>query len=136
MTEERKKSLHPHSKALVEIYNFLYEQKEVFFSITDYQIENIDSTVKTVNATYFNAIRFLTVEDKASAYFCFLIKDHTVIDGNKRLALLWLEIYCKINSVEISPKVDLDVLAIVVEREQGHIIDVIREVKEILFPQK
>ncbi len=105
----------------------------MFFPIQNTQILNIDSTVKTVNADYYGKARFPHYQDKASAYFCYLIKDHPVIDGNKRIALLWLEIYCHINNLKINPAIHLDELAILVEREKIDLYTLSVRVKQILF---
>ena len=99
MTEEKRKLLHPTSEILVNVYNLLVEQKEVSFPIYDRQIFALDSIVKTINAEYFGFVRFLTNEDKAAAYFCYIIKNHPVTDGNKRLAVLWLDVFA--NSLEL-----------------------------------
>ncbi len=118
MTEEKKKSLHPISRILCTVYNDLYENKEVFFVLQDIQADNIDTIVKTVEGTWFGVTRFTTPEEQATAYFCLIIKDHPLVDGNKRLAVLWLEIYCKTFSLPIVlPKdMTLDVLAVTVEK--------------------
>ena len=87
MIEGKNKSLHPISELLSEAYNSLFRKGEVSFPLHDIQVENIDSVVKTVHAEYFGFVRFKTPEEKASAYFCFIIKDHPVVDGNKRLAV-------------------------------------------------
>ncbi|MDP9249426.1 MAG: Fic family protein [bacterium] len=134
MTEEKKRSLHPTSEVLVEVYKTLEERKDVSFPIHDEQIFKLDSIVKTVNAEYFGFVRFPEDEDKASAYFCFIIKGHPVTDGNKRLAVLWLDMFCHFRGIRINENVRLDELAVGVEKvkdiEMG---DLIKLVKVILF---
>lgn len=136
MTEERKSSLHPNSAILCEAYSTLYQYGHVYFPLEEVHIKGIDSTVKTVEATYYGKNRFETNELKASAYFCFLIKDHNLTDGNKRLALLWLEIYCKTNNLIINNSVSLDKLAVSVEQETISILEIIETVSKILFDTK
>ena len=134
MTEEKKKLLHPTSEVLVEAYKTLQSKNEVSFPIHDEQVFKLDSIVKTVNAEYFGFVRFPTNEDKASAYFCFIIKDHPVTDGNKRLAVLWLDIFCQISGIKISEHVKLDELAVGVEQEKGIEMGLlVKLVKIILF---
>lgn len=135
MTEEKKLSLHPTSIAIVSLYNELYNsRKEVFFPIHDRQILKIDSIVKTVNAVYFGFDRFPTTEEKASAYFCYIIKNHPVTDGNKRLAVLWLEVFCQISNLQINPSVNLDEFVISVERESSrNMSSLVDFVKKVLF---
>ncbi len=119
MTEERRKLFHPTSEILVNVYNLLLERKEISFPIHEEQIFALDSIAKTVNAEYFGFVRFPTNEDKAAAYFCFIIKNHPVTDGNKRLAVLWLDIFCNSVELKINNTVKLDELAVGVEQEKS-----------------
>jgi prophage maintenance system killer protein len=114
MTEERKKLLHPFSRALLNAYNKLLESGEVYFPAYDHQIEKLDTIVNTVEGSVFGLEKFPTLQDKVAAYFCFIIKDHPMTDGNKRLAVLWLEIMCNVLDLQISEKLPLDVLAVTV----------------------
>ncbi len=118
MTEEKKQSLQPISRNLCEVYNLLYARGEVVFPLQDIHADSLETIVKTVEGIWFGINRFPTPESKASAYFCLIIKDHPVVDGNKRLAVMWLEIYCKILNLKIVlPKgLTLDVLAVTVEQ--------------------
>lgn len=116
MTEEKKQSLHPISEILCRVYRNLYERQEVFFVLQDEQIEKLDTIVKTVYGTWFGVNRFPANEDKAVVFFCLIIKDHPVIDGNKRMAVLWLQIFCETYELKMNPKIPLDVLAVSVEQ--------------------
>lgn len=134
MTEERKTSLHEASVALCKVYDKLVEEGQVSFPLTNEGINKIDSIVKTVNANYFGFSRFRTDEDKAAAYFCLIIKDHPVTDGNKRLATLWLQVYCDIFKLVIDPEAQLDVLAVSVEKEKElDLFSLVSIVRKILF---
>ena len=135
MTEEKKQSLQPISRALCEVYNFLYEQKEVSFELQDSQADNFDVIVKTVFATYFGFSRFPTDEDKAVALFCLIIKDHPLVDGNKRTAVLALETFCEARKLTMNTtRITLDVLAVSVEQMKGLTNDeLFGLVKKILF---
>lgn len=93
--------MHPISEILCEIYNNLLDRKEVFFLLTETQKRNLDSVVKTVNSSFFGVTRFPTPEEKAAAYFVLIIKDHPVIDGNKRLAVILLKIYTEVQKLKI-----------------------------------
>ncbi len=117
MTEEKKQSLHPISEILCETYNTLFLTKEVFFPLQDVHIDKLDTIVKTVYGDYFGTVRFPSLEEKAAAFFCLIIKDHPVVDGNKRLSVLWLQIFCKMNNLTIdTSRIPLDVLAVSVEK--------------------
>lgn len=133
MTEEKRKLLHPTSEILASTYNLLYKKGEVSFPIHEGHIFALDSIVKTINAEYFGFVRFPTNEDKAAAYFCYIIKNHPVVDGNKRLAVLWLDIFCNTLGIKINPSIKLDELAVAVEREKLEMEKLIRTVKIILF---
>jgi hypothetical protein len=134
MTEEKKKLLHQDSKHLVEVYNILFERKEVSFSLHDSQIFNLDSIAKTVHSQYFGVIRFPSYEEQASAYFCLIIKNHPVTDGNKRLAVLWLEVFSRALKLNLKSRITLDILAVAVEKEKTMDLDsIINIVRKALF---
>jgi death-on-curing protein len=102
---------------LCEAYNLLLQRGEVFFELQDEHADKIDVIVKTVYANYFGFSRFPTLEKQAAAFFCLIIKDHPFVDGNKRMAVLWLQIFCEIYGLVISTKhISLDVLAVSVEK--------------------
>lgn len=134
MTEEKKKLLHEVSSLLCQAYNVLIENGHVSFPLHDEQIHKIDTVVKTVYADYFGHISYPTEKDRASAFFCLIIKDHVVTDGNKRLATMWLEIYCNTFSLKISNLIPLDELAVSVEAEKELTLqELVQTVKFILF---
>ena len=112
--------MHPISSILFKIYDKLLSNQQVFFPLLPEQKEKIDSIVKTVEGKFFEKEHFPTQADKAAAYFYFLIKDHPLTDGNKRMAVLWLEIYCEVVGLTISlPKdITLDQMAVGVEKLQ------------------
>lgn len=136
MTEEKKLSLHPISKHVCSAYNYLLVTKQVSFALQDIHIEQIDAIVKTVYSNYFGVERFKSIQEKAAAFLCLLIKDHPVVDGNKRLAVLWLEIYCEVSALQLSTSVHLDELAVAIEQIFMPILDFwISAVSTILFEQ-
>ena len=135
MTEEKKQSLHPISISLRRVYNLLQQKGEVLFVLEDVHIDKLDTIVKTIYGTYFGFTRFPTYEDKAVGFFVLIIKDHPVTDGNKRLALLWLEILCDACGLKMNlEKMPLDKLAVSVEQEKNMDNDqLFTTVKSILF---
>lgn len=134
MTEERSRSLHPISLVLCDAYNALYERGEVSFPLFEPQVRNIDSIVKTVNATYFGFVRYPTPEEQAAAYFCYIIKGHPVTDGNKRLAVLWVQFFCDSLGLDLQlPEGILDGIAVAVEQSSEKIEELIPVVRQILF---
>ena len=134
MTEEKRKLLHPTSEVLVNVYKILQEKGEVSFAIHDQQIFNLDIIVKNVYAEYFGFVRFPTDKSKASAYFCFIIKNHPVTDGNKRLAVLWLDVFCHATNLVIKKDIKLDELAVGVEQAKELTIEnLIKVVEFVLF---
>jgi prophage maintenance system killer protein len=133
MTEERKQSLHEISILLCEAYKELLYQGEVAFELGDEHVNKVDSIVKTIYSKYFGVQRFQTLEDKAAAFFCYIIKGHVFPDGNKGMATLWLEIYLNANNLKIA-NVPLDVLAVSIEKTNNDTLyETTQIVKEILF---
>jgi len=123
--------MHPISKALCQTYTELYSERQVSFPLHDAQREAIDAVVKTVNANYFGIERFKTPREKAVAYLCFIIKDHPVTDGNKRLAILWFEIFCEIYELEPDySRYSLDEIAVAIEKaelDMAHLLEVVAQ---------
>src|SRR3989344_8591810 len=118
MTEEKKQSLHPISRILCAAYNVLHKKGEVYFELQDEHADKIDSVVKTIEGTWFGVAHFDTLEKKATGYFCFIIKDHPLVDGNKRLAVLWLQIYCDVMNLKIRLPQEMTLDKLVVSVEQ------------------
>ena len=126
--------MHKISQLLCEAYAELHRKGQVQFPLYEKQVRAIDAVVKTVNANYFGVERFLTPQDKAIAYLCFIIKDHPVTDGNKRLALLWFSVYCSVQGLkpDASPY-GLDVLVVSIEQSELDMETLMKFVKAILF---
>ena len=134
MTEEKSTSLHPISALLCEMYRELVAKGQVSFPLHDEQIRKLDSVVKTVHASYFGFARYSTPRDKAAAYFTFIIKDHPVTDGNKRLAVLMLELCCIAFELNLSlpDGITLDQFAVSVENSTDQHPPV-EDVRRVLF---
>ena len=126
--------MHPISLRLFEAYQELYDKGQVSFLLQDVHKKALDSVVKTVNATYFGFDRFPTPEDKAAAYLCFLIKDHPLTDGNKRLALLWFEAFClSMDLKPHTPRSGWDAFVVTIEQNKEPMELLMKEVKNGLF---
>ena len=134
--------MHPISKILLDVYTELAERENIPFSAAPEHANKIDSIVKTVHGTYFGVSRFPTSEDKIAAYFYLIIKDHPVVDGNKRLAVLWTEILSNAFGVTIvthkepasvTTRVALDALAVAVEKTDVPFDQIFPVVKYLLF---
>jgi death-on-curing protein len=135
MTEEKKPLLHATSRVLCRIYAKLHEQGQVFFPLNDEQIQKVESISKTVDAVYFGVTRYKTHAMRAAAYFCLIIKNHAFIDGNKRSAVLFLQVYCDVFGLEIkNTDFSLDQLAVDVEAAKNvEFYNLISIIKQILF---
>jgi prophage maintenance system killer protein len=118
---------------LCEAYNKLYENGEISFPLQDEHADKIDTIVKTIEGTWFGFSQYPTDKDKAAAFFCFIIKDHPVTDGNKRLSVLWLEIYCKALNLTMHPKITLDELAVSVENDKDITIKELSTIVSIII---
>jgi len=132
--------MHEISKILCEAYRELYKEGQVSFPLNEQQKQNIDSIVKTVNARYFGFQRYATAPERAVAYLCLIIKNHPVVDGNKRLAILWFKVYCMISKLKPDSSVySLDELAVAIEAARPEDVDfndLTKLVKFILFENK
>lgn len=135
-TGARNTLMHPISKLLCETYSELHKNGQVSFPLQEAQKHRLDAVVKTVNASYFGIERFPTVEERAAAYLCHIIKGHCVTDGNKRLAVLWFTVYCAVNNLKPNTRfASLDELAVAIEQEKElSLSQIISMVKTILFP--
>ena len=127
--------MHPISEVLCEVYSELFNRGQVSFPLQGIHRNNLDAIVKTVNATYFGRERFQSSEDKAVAYLYLLVKDHALVDGNKRLAILWFSVYCR--ALKLEPQYlefTLDQIAVAIERSESDKMDEIMDaVRIILF---
>jgi len=137
MIQAKKTLMHPLSQLLCEAYNELRQNRQVSFPLEKHHKHNLDSVVKTVNASYFCKNQYNSLELRAVAYLCHIIKRHPVMDGNKRLSILWFETYCESNN--LSPdleKYSLDVLAVSIAETDlmnNSIENLITSVHNILF---
>ncbi|MES2226139.1 MAG: Fic family protein [Patescibacteria group bacterium] len=135
MIAERRKYMHPISEILCRTYEELRKNGQVSFPLTEEGKKALDSVIKTVNSIYFGIERFPTDEDKAVAYLVHIIKRHALTDGNKRLGLLWFQVWCDVRN--LSPKEPVfgyDALAIAIEATEPDELDkTIKIVQSILF---
>ncbi|PIR38610.1 MAG: hypothetical protein COV34_00845 [Candidatus Zambryskibacteria bacterium CG10_big_fil_rev_8_21_14_0_10_42_12] len=116
------------------MYSKLCEQESIRFPLYEKQRKAIDAVVKTVEGSWFGVTRFSASEEKAVAYLCFIIKDHPVTDGNKRLALLWFKIYCEVFELRPQePEYGYDALAVGIEKTKLEMDSLLEAVKLILF---
>jgi hypothetical protein len=132
-TGAKKQFMHPISALLCETYDRLVAAGEVQFPLYEKQRTAIDTMVKTVNASYFGIVRFPTPERRAVAYLCYIIKNHPVTDGNKRLAILWFEVYCEVQRLRPRQDVALDLLAIAIEKTGATMEVLLDSAYQILF---
>jgi prophage maintenance system killer protein len=109
----------------------------VSFPLNGECCSKVDTIVVNINATYFGVEKYFSIEEKAVAYFYFLIKDHPFVDGNKRTAVLTFGVVCNLNQLEINKDISLDSMAVFLEKvqEQDH-HKVIKSVAKILFDKK
>ena len=127
--------MHPISEILCEVYSELFKQGQVSFPLQEIHRNNLDAVVKTVNATYFGVERFLSPEEKAVAYLYLLVKDHALVDGNKRMAIFWFSVYCR--ALQLEPQYAdfaLDQIAVAIEKSDSEKMDeTMSAVQIILF---
>ena len=73
----------------------------------------------------FGEDAYPTFEDKAAALLHSLVRNHALVDGNKRLAWSAVRVFCLLNGVDLTYTVD-DAEAMVLEAAAGH-----RDVRQI-----
>ncbi|MDE1919168.1 MAG: Fic family protein [Patescibacteria group bacterium] len=126
--------MHPISELLCRTYSELHKNGQVSFPLRESHKHALDSVVKTVNANYFGIERFPTPRDKAVAYLCLLIKNHPLTDGNKRLALLWFDVYCQVSGlVPREPDFGYDALVVAIEQAPLKMETLFAFVNRLLF---
>lgn len=135
MIVEKYTSMHPISKTLCETYKSLIEKGQVSFPLTKENMAKIDSAVKTVEQDYYGLQKYNAPGKKAAAFLYYIINDHVVTDGNKRLAVLWLDAYVKEKGLKITvaQNIGLDNLALSVERTKLSNDKAIEKIERILF---
>lgn len=135
MTEEKKQYIQQILNLLCSLYNKLYEEGKVAFPLAQINLDKLESVVKTVEADYFGFERFPYASQKAAAYFCLLIKSHSMTDGNKRLAVLFLEAFCQIKNVQIitERQAKLDELAVSIAKTDIPVEQLYEKIEKFLF---
>ena len=73
----------------------------------------------------FGEDAYPTFQDKAAALLHSLVRNHALVDGNKRLAWSATRVFCLLNGVDLTYTVD-DAEAMVLEAAAGH-----RDVRQI-----
>jgi len=128
--------MHPICKKLISVFEIaLYQKKQVSFPLGDIHKDRLNTVVKTVYAEYYGTERFPTPQQKACAFFYLIIKDHPLTDGNKRLAVIWLEVFCFENDISLDSEdqTPLDALAVAVERTNLPLDDAIESISQFLL---
>lgn len=119
MTQEKKIFQSITSKGVYRVYELLYSKNLVSFVLTDESRGKIDALVANVDGSYFGKDIYETAELKATAYLYFIIKNHPLIDGNKRTAVLVFEVVCELNNLNPNYKdFNLDAIAVFIEKIQ------------------
>jgi DNA ligase (NAD+) len=106
-----------------QIYELLLSKNLISFPLTKEGKEEVEALVANINNSYFGREIYSSFEEKAVAYFYFIIKDHPFTDGNKRTGSLVFEVVCALNKLEPNySKIKLDEIAVFIEKtqEQDH----------------
>lgn len=127
--------MHPISEVLFSVYEELHNRGQIAFPLTQKNKEKIDSVVKTVNANYFGVYVYKTSYERACAYFYLILKNHPVADGNKRLSVLWFQLYCDTKSLKPDYTIySLDELAVsVINSKPEEKEDILLLLNDLLF---
>lgn len=135
MTKEKNKFVSLELNDICEIYLILRKEGYISFPLTQTSTHKIESLVRSVNSSYFGNEIYRSREEKAVAYFYFIIKNHPFVDGNKRTASLAFEVICNLNDLKPDYKdTTLDEIAVYIEQSQetNH-QDFIRRLAVLLF---
>lgn len=135
MTKEKNKFVSLELNDICEIYLILRKEGYISFPLTQTSTHKIESLVRSVNSSYFGNEIYRSREEKAVAYFYFIIKNHPFVDGNKRTASLAFEVICNLNELKPDYKdTTLDEIAVYIEQSQetNH-QDFIRRLAVLLF---
>lgn len=134
MTKGRKTFQPLLSNGIFASYNLLYKEGLVSFPITKEAEIKIDAIVANINGHYFGKSPYESSEEKAVAYFYFLINDHPFTDGNKRTSTLSFLIACELNNLKPNPiDFTLDALAVFIEKDNGDHHKTIKAIAKLLF---
>ncbi|OBB77124.1 type II toxin-antitoxin system death-on-curing family toxin [Mycobacterium sp. 852014-52144_SCH5372336] len=78
----------------------------VEFRVADYGL--LDAAVARPQATAFGVDAYPDLFTKAAALLQFLVRNHALVDGNKRTAWAAAWTFLYLNGVELDPDVDVD----------------------------
>lgn len=126
------------SRDIFQAYEFLLRDRLISFPLTLEGERRVEAIVANINNSYYDTEIYSTAEEKAVAYFYFIIKDHPFTDGNKRTAVLVFLVFCNINKLNLELKnFELDQVAVLIEkiRENDH-QKIIRAISRLLFPKE
>ena len=134
MTKEKRKFQPITSGGLCGLYKLLRSEGEVYFPLAADSKEKAESIVASINSSYFGHEMYRSPEEKAVAYFYFIINDHVFTDGNKRTATLCFLVICEMNNLKRDENIDLDTAAVFMEKvnTKDH-QKLINELAQLLF---
>ena len=98
------------------------------FTVGDYGL--LESALARPQATAFGEDAYPTIHEKAAALFQSLAANHALLDGNKRLSLLALELFLEFNGHQFTATDDelFDLVIAVATRE----LDTVQKIAERL----
>lgn len=80
----------------------------------------LDAAVARPRSSAFGADAYPSLELKAAALLHSIVRNHALVDGNKRLAWLACVVFCDINGVTVALDDD-DAFALVMAAAEGHV---------------
>lgn len=79
----------------------------------------LDAAVARPRSSAFGADAYPSLELKAAAMLHSIVRNHALVDGNKRLAWLACVVFCDINGMTVTLDDD-DAFALVMDAAEGH----------------
>lgn len=80
----------------------------------------LDAAVARPRSSAFGADAYPSLELKAAALLHSIVRNHALVDGNKRLAWLACVVLCDVNGVTVTLEDD-DAFGLVMDAAQGHL---------------
>lgn len=99
----------------LEVAYVVFELADQLFPAADYgspmpefQLEDDDQAVARLQSAIYTPMQpyYRTIHDKAACLFRSLVKNHALKDGNKRLSVIALDVFLRINGVDFKATQD------------------------------
>ena len=84
----------------------------------------LSSAAARPQATVLGADAYPTLAEKAAALLSSLVRNHALVDGNKRLGWAATVVFCELNGLDLAPPSQNDAYDLVISLADGSQVDV------------